>query len=59
MSDQAQPTPSHAEVIDDGGRAALAIDGAVQSVAVGAGAAPSGYWPAMLPDHPPRDALLP
>jgi spermidine synthase len=45
-------------VIDDGGRAALAIDGAVQSVAVGDGAAPSGYWPAMLPDRAPRDALL-
>jgi spermidine synthase len=46
------------ELIDDGGRLALAIDGAVQSVAVGGGAAPSGYWPAMLPDRPPRDALL-
>src|SRR5919199_876209 len=51
-------TRPHVEVIDDGGRPALAIDGNVQSVAVGAGAAPSGYWPAMLPDRPPRDALL-
>ncbi|HLH25460.1 MAG TPA: methyltransferase domain-containing protein [Chloroflexota bacterium] len=46
------------EVIDDGGRPALAIDGTVQSVAVGSGAAPSGYWPAMLPDRAPREALL-
>jgi spermidine synthase len=46
------------ELVDDAGRLALAIDGAVQSVAVAAGAAPSGYWPAMLPDGPPRDALL-
>jgi spermidine synthase len=50
--------PSRPELIDDQGRPALAIDGAVQSVAVGDGAAPSGYWPAMLPDHAPRDALL-
>lgn len=46
------------EVVDDGGRAALAIDGAVQSVAVGSGATAGGYWPAMLPDAAPRDALL-
>jgi SAM-dependent methyltransferase len=46
------------ELIDDGGRLGLAIDGAVQSVAVAAGAPPSGYWPAMLPTRPPRDALL-
>jgi spermidine synthase len=46
------------ELVDDDGRLALAIDGAVQSVAVGGGAAPSGYWPAMLPDRAPRDALL-
>lgn len=51
-------TTRHVELIDDGGRLALAIDGAVQSVAVGGGAAPSGYWPAMLPTRPPRDALL-
>ena len=57
---QVRPDPprARAEVIDDGGRPALAIDGAVQSVAVGAGAAPGGYWPAMLPDRAPRDALL-
>lgn len=51
-------TGPHVEVIDDRGRPALAIDGAVQSVAVGEGAAPSGYWPAMLPDQAPREALL-
>jgi spermidine synthase len=44
--------------VDDGGRLALAIDGEVQSVAVAAGATAGGYWPAMLPDRPPRDALL-
>jgi spermidine synthase len=49
---------SRPELIDDSGRPALAIDGAVQSVAVGDGAAPSGYWPAMLPDRAPREALL-
>ncbi len=58
MSDAPRPDGLHVELIDDGGRAALAIDGAVQSVAVGGSAAPSGYWPAMLPDRPPRDALL-
>jgi spermidine synthase len=46
------------ELVDDGGRLGLAIDGAVQSVAVTAGAPPTGYWPAMLPARPPRDALL-
>jgi spermidine synthase len=46
------------EVVDDGGRLGLAIDGAVQSVAVASGAPPAGYWPAMLPATPPRDALL-
>ena len=46
------------EVVDDGGRLGLAIDGAVQSVGVASGAPPAGYWPAMLPAKPPRDALL-
>jgi spermidine synthase len=50
--------PPVVEVVDDGGRLGLAIDGAVQSVAVAAGAAPAGYWPAMLPARSPRDALL-
>ena len=58
MSDDPPPAAAHVEVIDDGGRAALAIDGVVQSVAVGNGATPSGYWPAMLPDDAPHDALL-
>jgi spermidine synthase len=58
LSDDPQIALPRAEVIDDGGRAALAIDGVVQSVAVGDGAAPTGYWPAMLPDRAPRDALL-
>jgi spermidine synthase len=46
------------ELVDDGGRPALAIDGAVQSVALDAGGAAGGYWAAMLPDREPRDALL-
>ncbi|MBX5493198.1 MAG: fused MFS/spermidine synthase [Chloroflexi bacterium] len=45
------------ELVEDGGRLALAIDGVVQSIAV-AGGATGGYWAAMLPDRPPRDALL-
>jgi spermidine synthase len=44
--------------VDDGGRLGLTIDGAVQSVAVASGAPPAGYWPAMLPARPPRDARL-
>jgi spermidine synthase len=46
------------EVVDDGGRPALAIDGAIQSVGLDAGGAAGGYWAAMLPDRTPRDALL-
>jgi len=46
------------ELVDDGGRPALAIDGAIQSVALDAGGAAGGYWAAMLPDRAPRDALL-
>ena len=53
-----QANQPRVELVDDGGRPALAIDGAVQSVAVGATDAPGGYWAAMLPDVPPRDALL-
>jgi spermidine synthase len=56
-ADPGGPRPNP-EVVDDDGRAALLVDGAVQSVAVGGGAAPTGYWPAMLPDRAPRDALL-
>ena len=53
MPSDADPAipPPHVELIEDNGRPALAIGGAVQSVAVGGGAAPSGYWPAMLPDR--------
>ena len=59
MDSGATNESAHAvELAEDDGRLALAIDGAVQSVAVGGGAAPCGYWPAMLPDHTPRDALL-
>jgi spermidine synthase len=59
LSDADPEAPKqHAELIEDGGRPALAIDGAIQSVAVHGGVAPSGYWPAMLPDRAPRDALL-
>lgn len=56
----ADPPPARprVELIDDDGRLALAIDGAVQSIAVAAGGPPGGYWGAMLPEAPPRDALL-
>ena len=46
------------EVLRDGERLALAIDGAVQSVSVVGGGTGGGYWAAMLPDRAPRDALL-
>lgn len=40
------------------GRTALLIGEAVQSVAVGAGEEPRGYWPALLPESRPQRTLL-
>jgi SAM-dependent methyltransferase len=55
---RATPSRPPPELIDDGGRLGLAIDGAVQSVQVHGTAPPSGYWAAMLPARAPHDALL-
>ncbi len=50
------------QVIDDEGRQALLVDGAVQSVSIAGGrwrhGFSHGYWPAMLPPLRPRRALL-
>jgi len=57
-----EPAPgepgARVELVDDAGRPALAIDGAIQSVGLDAGGAAGGYWAAMLPERAPRDALL-
>ena len=43
---------------EDGGRAALLVDGVVQSISPEDGLADGGYWAAMLPDIRPRRALI-
>ena len=43
---------------EDGGRAALLVDGVVQSISPEDGLNLGGYWAAMLPDEPPRRALI-
>ena len=43
---------------EDGGRAALLVDGVVQSISPEDGLSLGGYWAAMLPDEPPRRALI-
>lgn len=71
MSDDAPATPDRAAHSDTAGwrsepalgshdgRAALLLDGAVQSVAVPPdGGEPRGYWPALLPDARPERALV-
>jgi spermidine synthase len=57
-ADAAPAAERRVEVVDDESGRALLIDGTVQSVPVAVGATAGGYWPAMLPDRPPRDALL-
>jgi spermidine synthase len=42
----------------DGGRAALLVDGVVQSISPQDGEATGGYWAAMLPPVRPRSALI-
>jgi spermidine synthase len=42
----------------DAGRAALLVDGVVQSISPADGAADGGYWAAMLPPARPRTALI-
>jgi spermidine synthase len=43
---------------EDGGRAALLVDGVVQSISPQDGLTNGGYWAAMVPSHPPRRALI-
>ena len=43
---------------DDSGRAALLVDGVVQSISPRDGLVDGGYWAAMLPDDRPRQALI-
>src|SRR5438270_12029159 len=43
---------------EDEGQVALLIDGVVQSVLVDDGPLGPGYWPLMLPNARPRDALI-
>jgi spermidine synthase len=53
-----RPTIPHILVAEDGGRRALIVDGAVQSVAPEDGHRGSGYWAAMIPNVKPRRALI-
>jgi spermidine synthase len=43
---------------EDGGRAALLVDGVVQSISPEDGLASGGYWAAMVPPLRPRRALI-
>ena len=43
---------------EDGGRAALLVDGIVQSISPEDGLATGGYWAAMVPDERPRRGLI-
>jgi spermidine synthase len=44
---------------EDGGRAALLVDGVVQSISPEDGLSVGGYWAEMVPhDEPPRSALI-
>jgi spermidine synthase len=43
---------------EDGGRAALLVDGVVQSISPADGLATGGYWGAMVPDDRPKSGLI-
>jgi spermidine synthase len=43
---------------EDGGRAALLVDGVVQSISPEDGLASGGYWAAMVPNDRPRHGLI-
>jgi spermidine synthase len=43
---------------EDGGRAALLVDGIVQSISPADGLATGGYWAAMVPDDRPKSGLI-
>lgn len=55
---EAAPLNPRLEVAERDGQLALVVDGVVQSVAVVGLDIGRGYWPAMLPDEPPRSALI-
>src|SRR6202048_1255163 len=53
-----QPFTSRVRIGEDAGRAALLVDGVVQSISPEDGLIGGGYWAAMVPDDPPRNALI-
>jgi spermidine synthase len=48
----------HVRIGEDGGRAALLVDGVVQSISPDDGLANGGYWGAMLPQKRPQRGLI-
>jgi spermidine synthase len=46
------------QIGEDGGRAALLVDGVVQSISPEDGLIDGGYWAAMVPSERPRRALI-
>ncbi len=50
--------PHVVRIGEDGGRAALLVDGVVQSISPEDGLVEGGYWAAMLPDERPRSGLI-
>jgi spermidine synthase len=50
--------PHVVRIGEDGGRAALLVDGVVQSISPEDGLVEGGYWAAMLPDERPHAALI-
>src|ERR1700694_3770249 len=52
------PVTARVRIGEDGGRAALLVDGVVQSISPEDGLIGGGYWAAMVPDDRPRNALI-
>ena len=57
MSEPEAPRPG-VRIGEDGGRAALLVDGVVQSISPQDGLSVGGYWAAMLPDERPSQVLI-
>jgi spermidine synthase len=55
---KAHVAPHVVRIGEDSGRAALLVDGVVQSISPEDGLVTGGYWAAMLPDERPRVALI-
>ena len=55
---KAHVAPRVVRIGEDGGRAALLVDGVVQSISPEDGLVTGGYWAARLPDVRPRVALI-